>query len=412
MIERRGRSSCRLDDVSRAAINVATPLEGRRRAARRRSRTSCRHGVRVNTIARLHRDRDDASPWRREIDEGPDPKTGASARKPSAASARCLPGAVRYTGAMICDEHLLTSTVRREMRAMASSRCDVVVVGAGIAGLVAATDLVAGGLEVVVLEARDRVGGRAAEHRDRRPAERARRPMGRAVPERHARADRRARARALPRVSRGRPRVPRRRTASSTATHGDDAPLPAASAALVRRRRSRSSTPSPPSSIPRRRGSTRGRPSSTRSRFETWLAARSDDTLARDLLRSYMAGGYMTKPADTFSLLGALGDDRRRRERRQPVRARSLPPLPRRRRLAADPAPPRRTPRRPGDPRRPRARVRVDDGRRRGRGAADVTVPARTRSSRSRRTSRAASASTPRSPRGGCACTRRSHRAA
>lgn len=37
---------------------------------------------------------------------------------------------------------------------------DVVVVGAGVAGLVAARDLVRGGAEVVVLEARDRVGGR------------------------------------------------------------------------------------------------------------------------------------------------------------------------------------------------------------------------------------------------------------
>src|SRR5690242_10731970 len=37
---------------------------------------------------------------------------------------------------------------------------DVVVVGAGLAGLTAASDLVAGGREVVVLEARDRVGGR------------------------------------------------------------------------------------------------------------------------------------------------------------------------------------------------------------------------------------------------------------
>ncbi len=37
---------------------------------------------------------------------------------------------------------------------------DVVVIGAGIAGLVAARDLVRGGNEVAVLEARDRVGGR------------------------------------------------------------------------------------------------------------------------------------------------------------------------------------------------------------------------------------------------------------
>lgn len=39
--------------------------------------------------------------------------------------------------------------------------CDVVVIGAGAAGLAAARDLVAAGLRVWVLEARDRVGGRA-----------------------------------------------------------------------------------------------------------------------------------------------------------------------------------------------------------------------------------------------------------
>ncbi len=42
---------------------------------------------------------------------------------------------------------------------------DVVVVGVGLAGLSAATELVAAGAAVVVLEARDRVGGRVFSHR-------------------------------------------------------------------------------------------------------------------------------------------------------------------------------------------------------------------------------------------------------
>jgi monoamine oxidase len=43
-------------------------------------------------------------------------------------------------------------------------RVDVVVVGAGLAGLSAASDLVASGHSVAVLEARDRVGGRTLNH--------------------------------------------------------------------------------------------------------------------------------------------------------------------------------------------------------------------------------------------------------
>ncbi|NUK13548.1 FAD-dependent oxidoreductase, partial [Streptomyces lunaelactis] len=40
---------------------------------------------------------------------------------------------------------------------------DVIVLGAGLAGLACARDLVAGGADVLVLEARDRVGGRVEQ---------------------------------------------------------------------------------------------------------------------------------------------------------------------------------------------------------------------------------------------------------
>lgn len=52
------------------------------------------------------------------------------------------------------------------MRNEAADRFDVVVVGAGFAGLRAATSLAAAGLDVVVLEARDRVGGKVEAQPD------------------------------------------------------------------------------------------------------------------------------------------------------------------------------------------------------------------------------------------------------
>src|SRR5579885_2166956 len=45
--------------------------------------------------------------------------------------------------------------------------CDVVIIGAGVAGLTAAVELHQAGLRVIVLEARDRIGGRICTQHDR-----------------------------------------------------------------------------------------------------------------------------------------------------------------------------------------------------------------------------------------------------
>jgi monoamine oxidase len=55
-----------------------------------------------------------------------------------------------------------TATAKRRW---GSVKADVCVVGAGLAGLVTARELVRAGRDVVVLEARDRVGGRLLNHR-------------------------------------------------------------------------------------------------------------------------------------------------------------------------------------------------------------------------------------------------------
>jgi monoamine oxidase len=65
-----------------------------------------------------------------------------------------------------CNTDSSTAPVTALPRPDAGARHRVVVVGAGLAGLVAATDVRDAGWEVVVLEARDRVGGRVRTLRD------------------------------------------------------------------------------------------------------------------------------------------------------------------------------------------------------------------------------------------------------
>ncbi len=112
----------------------------------------------------------------------------------------------------------------------ASREADVVVVGAGFAGLAAARAVVAAGSEAVVLEARDRVGGRVvnAEIGDGKVVEMGGQWVG-PTQERIAALAARPRRRDLPHPQRRRQPPPRRRPAASLL--GDDpAPQPAGAA--------------------------------------------------------------------------------------------------------------------------------------------------------------------------------------
>jgi putrescine oxidase len=181
---------------------------------------------------------------------------------------------------------------------------DVIVVGAGISGLTAATELAAAGRDVIVVEARDRVGGRVwnteiggqanelggqwiAPYQT--AAHEMLRDLGLELFHAHREGD----------------RVYVDRAGRAHRYTGHDAPLGAASERGYAQATAKLDAlvdeldPEAPWDHPRAA-------ELDALTYEAWLQREVDDELARDLLRAFLAGGYMTKPSHTFSLLGGL----------------------------------------------------------------------------------------------------------
>ncbi|MDH4177141.1 MAG: FAD-dependent oxidoreductase [Thermoleophilia bacterium] len=186
----------------------------------------------------------------------------------------------------------------------ATHDADVVVVGAGIAGLCAARALHAEGRQVIVLEARERVGGRVWNTEVLgQPQELGGQWIAPYQAEMHALVAELG-LELFPAYREGE----RTYLDASGVVHryeGHDAPLGEAAersyeaAAAALDALAAEIDPEAPWDHPRAA-------ELDAITFEAWLRAEIEDDLARDLLRAYLSGGYMTKPAHTFSLLGGL----------------------------------------------------------------------------------------------------------